>query len=54
VKFRCRKHGVELEVTSSLRKYSGLTLMRVPQCVLFTMKEPKEGRFGECEVVRVE
>jgi hypothetical protein len=44
---------VELEVEGSLRKYSGLTLMGVPQCALFTMKELKEGKFGECEIVRV-
>jgi hypothetical protein len=50
-RYVCKTHSVELVVEEGRRE------IRAPYmatCALMTMREPREGRFGECEVVRVE
>lgn len=52
-RYTCRTHGVVREVDESKR----LNTIRAPSpvnCALMRVKEPREGKFGECEIVRVE
>jgi len=55
VKFICKTHGVELEIQGKKRRYTGkgLSWAGTPQCKLFTMKEPREGKIGVCMIRRV-
>ena len=55
MKFICKTHKVELEIQGKKRRYAGkgVSWSGTPQCKLFTMKEPKEGKFGNCEIRRV-
>jgi hypothetical protein len=49
-RYLCKTHEVELVVESDRR------IVRAPymvSCLLMTMKDIREGRFGECEIVRV-
>jgi len=53
VKFICKTHGVELEIQGKKRRFKGLSWAGTPQCKLFTMKEPREGKIGVCMIRRV-
>jgi hypothetical protein len=49
-RYICKTHNVELVIEEGRRT------IRAPYmatCILMTVKEPREGRFGECEIVRV-
>lgn len=49
-RYVCRTHGVELVVEGGRR------VIRAPymtNCLLMTAKDIREGKYGECEVVRV-
>lgn len=50
MKYRCRAHGITLEVEGDVRRVRGLSWAGSPQCALLTMKEVRRGRHGECEV----
>jgi len=52
-KFKCETHGITLEITNGERRFSRLNWSGTPQCILMTMKEPKEGKYGDCIVRRV-
>ena len=53
MKFKCLTHNIELEIQDKKRKFKGLSWAGCPQCKLFTMKEPKEGKVGECVIKRI-
>jgi hypothetical protein len=49
-RYVCRTHGVELAAEDGRR------IIRAPfmvTCLLMTMKDVREGKFGECEIARV-
>lgn len=56
VKYRCITHGIEVEVgetrsyTISIDPRKGSDIVK---CLLPSMREIKEGKLGECEVVKV-
>ena len=52
-RYYCKTHGIALEIAGRRRKYSGLSWGGAPNCVLFTLKDPKPGKYGECEVVEL-
>jgi hypothetical protein len=52
-KFYCATHKVELEVVGNTRRYGGLSWAGSAQCALMTMREPREGVYGECVIKRV-
>jgi hypothetical protein len=49
-RYRCRTHGVELVVEEGRREIRAPFMVN---CLLMNMREPREGKYGECEVVRV-
>ncbi|MEM2234020.1 MAG: hypothetical protein QXP81_10840 [Nitrososphaerota archaeon] len=55
VKYRCRTHGVECEVSGNSRTIVFRIDPRNPPgpCLLPFLKELKEGRSGDCEIVKV-
>ena len=53
MKFKCLTHNIELEIQDKKRKFKGLSWAGCPQCKLFTMKEPREGEYSGCKIVRV-
>jgi hypothetical protein len=56
VKYECLTHKIKVTIQENLRKYDSPpgSYAGVPQCKLLTMKEFAEGRFGPCEIRRVE
>jgi len=53
MKFRCNTHKIEVEIRNNTRRYSNLSWGGSPQCQLFTMREPKEGKYRGCKIVEV-
>lgn len=53
MRFRCETHKVEVEIIGNTRRFYGLQWSGTPQCWLFTAKEIKEGKFGECMIVKI-
>jgi len=55
VKFICKTHKVELEIQGKKRRYTGegVSWAGTPMCKLFIMKEPREGKVGECVIERI-
>jgi hypothetical protein len=49
-RYLCKTHGVELVVEDGRRTIRAPYMV---SCLLMAMKDVREGRFGECEVVRV-
>lgn len=49
MKYRCKTHMIEVEVKGNVREYQ-LLWSGVPQCALFTLKELKEGEYGDCKI----
>ncbi len=56
MKYECVNHGIKVTVGEKKRDYESPpgSYAGAPQCKLLTMKEFSEGRFGPCEIRRVE
>lgn len=55
VKYRCLTHKIEVEIEGNKRVFGGegLSWAGTPFCVLFVLREVKEGTYGECVIKRV-
>ncbi|MBA7635412.1 hypothetical protein ES703_43016 [subsurface metagenome] len=56
MKFECITHHVALEITDKERKFTNPpgSYATMPKCQLHVMREPKEGKFQECEIRKAE
>lgn len=56
MKYECVTHRIRVTVLKNRRDYDSPpgSYKGVPQCKLLTMKEFSEGKFGPCEIRRVE
>ena len=54
MRLMCKTHRIVLEKEGPRRRYSGegLSWAGTPMCQLFVMKDPRPGKYGECEVVQ--
>jgi len=52
--WRCNRHNVVLIIDGNQRIYENPpgSYAGMPVCQLHLMAEPKEGKFGDCEIVK--